>query len=520
MASGENPFENTGPETDAFLLITDGLNHLSQGIVIFDRLLNLVAWNKPAERLLDFPADLMKPGANLSEFFRFNAARGEYGEGDIETLVAERVELARRFEPHHFERIRPNGKILEIIGSPLPSGGFVATYTDITERKSAETLSTANRRLLQQTIDAAPVAISIKDSDKRFVFANRYSAERHGLQPAAFEGRVLEEVLAEHGDPAFIRETSSNDDRVISSGEALPFFEETVVIRGEVFRMMTSKTPLFDDNGDVAYVITIALDITDRKLAEVALGDALREAEQANRAKSEFLATISHEFRTPLNAISGFSEMLMSQFLGPLGAPKYLEYAGDIHASSDHLLLLVNDVLDLSAIEAGKMPIDKSQLELEDIVDDFSAIIAAPVSHKGIRLTTLIPDNPRPLYADRRALRQIFLNLLSNAVKFTPTGGQIQIRITQNADKCAFEICDTGQGIPENKLQRITDPFVRAEPSPHMAQEGAGLGLAIVKSLVDLHGGELLIASEIDKGTTITVVLPMDAEPPDETPSP
>jgi len=501
-------FINSELDASSVRLISEGLNHLSQGIAIFDLELDLVAWNQAAQTLLDFPPNMLKPGTNLAEFFRFNAKRGEYGDGDVETQVAERMALAKLFEPHSFERVRPTGEILEVVGAPLPTGGLVATYTDVTARRRAEALSTANRILFQQTIDAAPMAVTIKDPQQRYVFVNRYAAERHGLQPEEFVGRTTEQVLPSEEDAAFVDGVVSSDILVITRGQPMPFFEEPVTISGTTRLMMTSKTPLFGDDGKVSYLLTVALDISDRKRAEDALGKALREAELANQAKSDFLATISHELRTPLNAISGFSEMLISQFHGPLGSPKYLEYIGDIHASSDHLLLLVNDVLDLSAIEAGKFPIDQVELTIDAIVDDFNAIIAAPVLRKNISLTIDTPDTPRPLTADRRALRQIFLNLLSNAVKYTPHGGKIRFRISQSSDNTSFEISDTGPGIPAQKLPQLTDPFVRVETDPHTTHEGVGLGLAIVKSLVDLHRGKLTITSEVGEGTVVTVSLP------------
>lgn len=255
------------------------------------------------------------------------------------------------------------------------------------------------------------------------------------------------------------------------------------------------------------------------------LQDALGQARQASQAKSDFLASMSHELRTPLNAIQGFSDMIAMKTFGPLGSPKYEEYADHIHFSSMHLLNLVNDVLDLASIEAGKMSLDKQPLAIDDIVKDSSRFIFDTTRKNDIRYTNDVPANLPPLHADRRALKQILINLLSNAAKFTPNGGQIALSVAASNGQHVFRVRDNGPGISREKLLHITEPFFKEEANPHRAQEGTGLGLAIVKSLVALHDGELVIESEPGKGTVISVYLPSvssekgSPEPGDRRPS-
>ena len=238
------------------------------------------------------------------------------------------------------------------------------------------------------------------------------------------------------------------------------------------------------------------------------LAEALQAANAASAAKSEFLATMSHELRTPLNAIIGFSETMSAQFFGPLGSEKYVEYAGDIKNSGDHLLQLINDLLDLSAIEAGKHELHMEELNVQDIAEDCAPIMNERAGEKRITyVSNIAPDLPR-VQADQRALKQILLNLLSNAVKFTPNGGKVTLTASASNDGLTIEIRDTGIGIPAAELATLTDPFVRGEADLYKSQEGTGLGLAIVKSLVDLHGGDLSIESEVGVGTTVTVTLP------------
>lgn len=247
------------------------------------------------------------------------------------------------------------------------------------------------------------------------------------------------------------------------------------------------------------------------ELLERAAAAAKEEAEKASNAKSEFLASMSHELRTPLNAIMGFSEMLTGNFFGPLGSAKYEEYVEDIHASSEHLLHLINDILDLSAIEAGKHPLAKESLNVNELIEDCSTIIVAGTNDKSVMYSVEVTKNTGPLYADRRAMKQILFNVLSNAIKFTPEGGLIALKVSTSNGHHVFEVSDTGKGIPEKKLPSLTDPFVRIEDDPYKAQKGTGLGLAIVKSLVDLHEGELIIESEVGKGTVVTIILPSSA---------
>jgi signal transduction histidine kinase/ActR/RegA family two-component response regulator len=268
-------------------------------------------------------------------------------------------------------------------------------------------------------------------------------------------------------------------------------------------------TPIRANNGEI-HKLEVISNITARKQMEEDLHVALAEAKQASQAKSEFLATMSHELRTPLNAIIGFSEMFMDQLFGKLGSEKYLDYAKDISSSSEHLLLLVNDILDLSAIEAGEYPLSKETLVIADVLEERQRIIELAATKKNIKLEFDVSRGLAPIYADRRALQQIFLNLLSNGVKYTANGGKLSVRVT--AEDKHHHICvrDTGKGIRQDMLQKITEPFTKIESDPYRTEEGTGLGLAIVQKLVTLHNGELSIESEFGKGTAVYVKLPTD----------
>ena len=233
----------------------------------------------------------------------------------------------------------------------------------------------SNPAFLQQVIDAAPIVISIKDRDGRYVLCNQYSAERHGLAPSDFLGKTVSEIFKSQAENTFRDEITAIDTHVIATGMQIPFFEETIFVKNEERRLMTSKTPLIDESGETTFVLTIAIDISERKDMEAALIIAKEEAELANRTKSDFLANMSHELRTPLNSIIGFAQILSTGIFGPLGDRRYTEYAADIMHSGEHLLSVIGDVLDISKIEAGEAAIVDRELNIGEMLADSVAMI-------------------------------------------------------------------------------------------------------------------------------------------------
>lgn len=236
---------------------------------------------------------------------------------------------------------------------------------------------------------------------------------------------------------------------------------------------------------------------------------ARRRAEEANLAKSRFLATMSHELRTPLNAILGFSEVMKTEILGKHAVATYKDYAADIHTSGQHLLNLINEILDLSRIEAGRYELNEEPVTLADIAEDCHRLLKLKANNKSIEIVDDFPEGLPQLWADERALRQICLNLLSNAVKFTPRGGMITIRIGASPEGGQFlAIRDTGPGIPEEEIPRVLSTFGQGSLAHQTAEGGTGLGLPIVKNLVDLHGGVFELKSKLRQGTEVVATFP------------
>ena len=249
---------------------------------------------------------------------------------------------------------------------------------------------------------------------------------------------------------------------------------------------------------------------------EEARDEALKkrfEAEAANASKTTFLANMSHELRTPLNAILGFSEIIASECLGPIGSMRYKEYAGDIHNSGAHLLSLINDLLDVAKIEAGRMEIEPHMIDTQHAIEGALKLVAMRARERNQTLTITVEPESAALYADERSLKQIVINLVANSVKFTPDGGHIEVITRRNGDG-DFELMvqDDGPGIAKDKLDRIFQPFSQIDNRYDRQEGGTGLGLALVRGLTELHNGRAWIESEAGSGTRVFVVIPSNQE--------
>jgi len=249
--------------------------------------------------------------------------------------------------------------------------------------------------------------------------------------------------------------------------------------------------------------------IGELEQAKAKSDEARRHAEAANIAKSRFLAQMSHELRTPLNAILGFSEVMKREVFGPHAIPAYKEYASDIHNSGVHLLNLINEILDLSRIEAGRYELNEEPVSLAQIVEDCQHLLTMRAKNRGLAIHEVFELELPPLWADERAVRQICLNLLSNAIKFTPQGGEVWLKVGWTASGGQYmSIKDTGPGIPEEEIPIVLASFGQGTNAMKSAEQGTGLGLPIAKSLVDLHGGTFKLKSKLREGTEVIVTFP------------
>jgi signal transduction histidine kinase len=365
--------------------------------------------------------------------------------------------------------------------------------------------------LLQTTLENIDEGLSVFDRRGRLVACNRRFNGLLDLPPDLPIGTPLADILmrqaarGDFGDPEPGAETARRLDRFFKE---VPATKERVTLAGRTLQLRRRAMP------DGA-VLTVYSDITEIKESERKILRARSQAESANRSKSEFLANMSHELRTPLNAIIGFSEIISNELFGPLDNPRYLEYIKDILASSLHLLSIINDVLDMSKIEAGKFELAKEPVTLQAVIGDVVRMMRERAQSRGITLVTSVVPDDIVMWADERALLQILLNLLSNAIKFSGDGGTVTIRLdAERSGDAVIEIEDRGIGMTGEEQERALQPFGQAKPVITREFGGTGLGLPISKGLVEAHGGILTISSALGSGTIVRIALPTGAPLP------
>ena len=423
---------------------------------------------------------------------------GEQNDQRIETIRDDEIgEVANSFN-----------KIIERLRETLVSRDELIVEVE-GRKKTEEDLLEVQARL-SGILRIAPEAVITIDEEMSIRLFNKgaerifgYSAKEVLLQP--LDMLMPERYRGGHAHHVKAFEDSGDGYRLMDKRQDIYGLKKD----GTEFPASASVSKL-ESGGETIYTVMLH-DITERLHIQDALIAAKGEAETASHAKSQFLAAVSHELRTPLNAILGFSQILKGEYFGPLGNKKYQEYAKDIDSSGEHLLSLVDDLLDISTIEAGKQSLSKEELSTTEVITECVKIVDRKALNGDIYLVTSASEDLPPLYADFRATKQILLNLLSNAIKFTPKGGKITVSAKAGETDTTITVTDTGKGIPAEKLPELTDMFIRAEDDSYKAEKGWGLGLSITKSLVELHGGKLDIKSKVGKGTTVTVTLPNSA---------
>jgi two-component system cell cycle sensor histidine kinase PleC len=409
---------------------------------------------------------------------------------------------------------------------------LIGIAVDITEQKSLMEKTVEADLRLRDAIETIPEAFVLWDAQNRLVLCNSNFQELHNLPDEAIVAGASYESVVAAGRKPVVRSKVTSEGQIpgartfeaqLDNGRWLHISERRTKDGGYVSvgtditniklheeKLMESEKRLMATVADLRH----SQQKLERQAEEVAdLAEKYAEektrAEEANQAKSKFLANMSHELRTPLNAIIGFSEIMESGMFGPLGTDKYREYCRDIHQSGQYLLEVINDILDMSKIEAGRIRLDPEQVELEPFLNDAMRVVSGRADDKRIVLTARIDRGIR-LTADHRLLKQIVLNLLSNAVKFTPEGGRVTIRARAALGWVSIAIADTGIGIPKDALARLGRPFEQVESQLTKSHQGSGLGLAIAKSLTELHHGTMRIRSKLGSGTIVLLRLPIE----------
>ena len=511
------------------------LDNIPIGLSAFDSELNLIAKNQLFQTNLDFPDELfLAEGTSFERIIRFNAARGEYGTGDHEQTIQNILERAGHPTLHMFERTRPNGMALEVRGAPMPGGGFVTTYADITLRKKNEAEIVRTTTMLQSILNAATeISVVTIGTDNLITLFNKGAERLLGYTAEEVVGRHTPELIHDPvevaGRAAALSKQLGRDVigfEVLLDPSMLGKKIEWFYWRKDGSRVPVTLvvTALTDSNGLCTGYLGVSQDISLEKDYENGLRSAKDAAEAATAAKSQFLANMSHEIRTPMNAILGMLTLLQRTSM----TPRQLDYAQKTHGAAKSLLGLLNDILDFSKIDAGKMELDLQPFRIDLLMRDLSVILSANVGQKPVEvLFDIDPTLPKALTGDAMRLQQILINLGGNAIKFTEKGEVlIQLKVLSQSDLTTtlrVSVRDSGIGISTQNQAHIFDGFSQAEASTTRRFGGTGLGLAISKRFVELMGGQLALDSAPGQGSnfyfTLTLAIPGCLDAFDESPA-
>jgi two-component system, cell cycle sensor histidine kinase DivJ len=401
---------------------------------------------------------------------------------------------------------------LSLLGAMTATGyaaGLAAMVQLVHKRSESAVRSGEERyRLLAENVTDT---ITRHDEKGRVVFASHAAQSLFGEPVQKILGDGLFERVHVADRPAYLTALS----RSLANNEAMAVeFRVRRAGGGDASRygwVEMRCRPVAGDGQDRDGIVAVTRDISDRKAQEAVLLKTRDEAESASRAKTQFLANMSHELRTPLNAVIGFSEILNRELFGTLGEARYRDYARLIHESGEHLLNVVNDILDMSKIEAGKFKIVKEPFNVGALVKSCCDIMRHTAEQRSLSLIVDIEPGIPELPADKRACKQMLLNVISNAIKFTDPGGWVRVSAKVVGRDVVLAVADNGIGIAEADLPKLGNPFVQANNSYDRSYDGAGLGLSVVKGLAKLHDGKLELASTLGSGTTATILLPLDS---------
>jgi PAS domain S-box-containing protein len=506
---------------------------LTEGVAVFDDEDRLVLCNSRFREISSGIADLLVPGATFEVLIRASVARGRFQDatGREEEWIAARM-ARHRAASGSFEQQLAD-RWMQVLEQRTPDGGVVILATDITEvkrRQEAMTLLAGGAREEQGFLSTAALSL-------RRGLGCRWAGVCRTL-PGGKRAEVLAWVdgdtplptfaydlagtpcaeLLENGSffvvPSGIAERYPNDAELAQMGAQSYIGDVLRDVRGRVighvFGIDDRPDPAASSKRDLMGLVAARVGLELQRLeAERQLVAAKEHAELASRAKSDFLANMSHELRTPLNAVIGFSQMIGQEILGPVGRLEYAEYARDIHSSSMHLLQLINDILDVSKVEAGMMSLRPAPTDIPAVVSACCRVMQPRAAEAKVTLVSEVTEDVPVIVADETMVKQIALNLLSNAVKFTPEGGEVRVRADRTAEGgVMIVVIDTGIGIDPRDIERVLRPFGQVETALTRRFPGTGLGLPLSKRLAELHGGTLTLESSLGAGTTASVILP------------
>lgn len=505
--------------------IEAGLHLLDQGITVFDSELKMVAWNEPFLRLLDFPASLAFVGADFESFIRYNAERGEYGEGDAEVQIKARVDAARNTQPHNFERTRPDGRILRIHGEPLPHRGFITLYTDITEQRRYENLIKEQNSELEQRVvrrtealrrsesqmrlitDTIPALIAYFDSSQTYRYANLGYCNWFNKTADEVIGNSIHNIIG-------IRAQDSVKHHIARalSGEQVTY-EYAMIRNGEKVYARSSLVPEINKDGHVVGCFVLSFDISEQKRMQAALVQA-----QKMEAIGQLSSGIAHDFNNLLTIVVGNLSILKEQ---ANANPAILNLVEPALEAGKRGAQLVQRLLSFSR----QQPLRPFVINIRNLVEDITPLLQRSLSS---RITLTLAFNHEPLIAriDAHQLENALLNLAVNARDAMPDGGSLRFHAHRTSlddlssreydvvpgDYILIDVSDTGAGMEPEIQARIFEPFFTTKDFGR----GSGLGLSMVYGFAKQSGGGIMVRSEPDKGTVMSLALPVHHEAPEE----
>jgi PAS domain S-box-containing protein len=518
-------------------LLQSALENLSEGISVVDGELRLVAWNRAYLDLFEYPDGLVQIGRPIEDLLYFNARRGMLGQGDVESLVQRRLNFMRQGSSHFYQRHTSDGRVVEIRGNPMPGGGFVTSFSDVTERLRAEQALRESERNIRFYTDNVPALLAYIDSSLRFRFTNRAYENLLGMKRDDLIGRHLNEVFDQH---EMLRRSPYLEGAL--AGERQDFELEIVDARDRRRYVLATYIPQFNRRGEVLGFFSLLQDITERRQAELrlkeakedlerrvaartheltelnrelsqeirirakveeALRDAKREADQANQSKTRFLAAASHDLLQPLNAARLFSSALsQQQHLTPEQEHLIERLEGSIGSAEE----LLSALLDISRLDAGAMATDVREFPIADLLEPLHAEFSALARDRALRLDMV--RSSATVVSDPKLLRRVLQNFISNALRYTETG-RVVLGCRRREGHLSVQVWDTGPGIPSDQTESIFREFHRLEASRRSRERGLGLGLAIVDRIARMLDHSISVKSNPGRGTMFSIGVPL-----------
>jgi signal transduction histidine kinase len=489
------------------------MEHLGSAIAIYGADMKLEFYNRAYQRLWDSPENFLDGKPTFGEVLEDLRTRRRLPEqADFQRYKKDRLGLfTSLLEPQEDLMYLPDGTTLRILAAPHPFGGLIFVHEDVTDRLALESSYNTLIAVQRETLDNLAEGIAVFGADGKLRLSNPAFARIWKLSHEFLGSEPHIADLLEHMKPLFAygaNWAAFKADMVRYTLDRNPRTGRIERADQEVVEFSTLPLP------DGA-ILNAYLDVTDSARVEQALRASNEALATADRLKSDFVANVSYQLRTPLNTITGFADILAAQYFGTLNE-RQMEYTATIKSESEKLTRLINDVLDLAMIEAGRMAVERQTLDVADLLNDAKQIAAPWARQQGLAIVIDCPSDIGKIDADPHRLKQVLFNLIGNAVKYTPKGGRVTMSAAREGGNLALRVSDTGIGIPEVDRERVFGKFERANLQTR--QSGVGLGLSLVKSFIELHGGRVEIESDVKTGTTVSCFIPEKASAESETP--